>query len=155
MALQRPKLTWMPLPEPGPALLLFWIRLNLTSVGLTQVESNSMPEMLFWTMLLSIWWPPCVPEKPGLVQIPDKKQGSLKVEPCTVNPSSTTLSAIIWTGPQGWLIIDSLVGTRVRASTSLGALEAERFVYLGHLFVISARRDIDGITSESPILMAA
>src|SRR6267142_564077 len=47
VALQRPKFVWMPLPEPGPALLLFWIRLNLTSVGLMQVESSSMPEMLF------------------------------------------------------------------------------------------------------------
>src|SRR5882724_1867170 len=54
VALHRPKLTWMPLPEPAPGLLLFWIRLNWTSVGLTQVESNSMPVILLWTMLLSI-----------------------------------------------------------------------------------------------------
>src|ERR1051325_4865655 len=24
----RPKLTWIPLPDPAPGLLLFWIRLN-------------------------------------------------------------------------------------------------------------------------------
>src|SRR5713226_2511689 len=55
VALHRPKLVWMPLPEPAPGLLLFWIRLNWTSAGAAaQVESNSMPEILFWTMLLSI-----------------------------------------------------------------------------------------------------
>jgi hypothetical protein len=80
-ALQRPKLVWMPLPEPGPGLLLFWIRLNFTRVGLRQVESNSMPEMLFWTTLFRIWCPPCVPEKPGFVQMPERKHGSLSVEP--------------------------------------------------------------------------
>src|SRR2546426_394741 len=118
VALQRPKLVWTALPEPGPGLLLFWIRLNCTNEGLMQVESNSMPEMLFWTMLLRIRWPPSVPEKPGLVQMPDRKHGSGKVEPWTVNPSSTTLSAMICTGPQGSSMIDSLAGANARVLAS-------------------------------------
>src|SRR5438132_201794 len=123
VAVQRPKLVWMPLPEPGPGLLLFWIRLNFTNVGLAaQVESNSMPEILFWTMLLRIWAPPLSGAlEPGFIQIPDKKQGSDIVDPWTVKPSRVTLSASICTGPQGSLMIDSLAATNRRVLASMPA----------------------------------
>src|SRR2546428_2309817 len=79
--LHRPKFVCMPFPEPGPGLLLFWIRLNCTNADLLQLESSSIPEMLLWTMLYRILKPPLVPEKPGLDQIPDRKHGSGSVEP--------------------------------------------------------------------------
>src|ERR1041385_6751991 len=81
VAWQRPKFVCMPFPEPFPGLLLFWIRLNCTNVILLQLESSSIPELLFWTMLFRILKPPLVPEKPGLDQIPARKQGSGAVEP--------------------------------------------------------------------------
>src|SRR5213594_398164 len=81
VALQRPKFVWMPFPEPGPRLLLFWIRLNCTNADLVQLESSSIPEMLLWTMLYRILKPPLVPVPPGLDQIPDRKHGSGSVEP--------------------------------------------------------------------------
>ena len=76
VALQSPKFVWIPLPEPAPGLSLFWIRLCCTSVGLVQVESSSIPEMLSWTMLFTIVKPPFVPEKPGFDQIPELMHGS-------------------------------------------------------------------------------
>ena len=54
VASQRPKFVKDSLPDPRPGLLLFRIRLCWTRVDAAQVESSSMPEMLFWTMLLTI-----------------------------------------------------------------------------------------------------